>query len=93
MSLLTRTFESSDAPVIVGMTDPFLYNPRRQATSQVASQSHYTYVLMLSIITFKGATLLVQNEPFDVVLTLRNPFVFELELINLSLRSELFNLR
>ena len=32
-------------------------------------------------------SLLVQNEPFDVVITLRNPYIFDLELSKLSLRS------
>ena len=31
-------------------------------------------------------TVLVQNEPFELVVTLRNPYVFDLELQSLQLR-------
>ena len=34
-----------------------------------------------------SATLLVQNEPFELVVTLRNPFIFDLELASVVLRS------
>ena len=34
----------------------------------------------------QGTTLLVQNEPFELVVTLRNPFIFDLELSSLALR-------
>lgn len=30
--------------------------------------------------------MLVQNEPFDLVVTLRNPYVFDLDLQNVQLR-------
>ncbi|KAH9180692.1 TRAPP II complex [Lactarius sanguifluus] len=36
-------------------------------------------------VTARGSTLVVTNEPLEFVLTLRNPFVFELEIQNLSL--------
>ncbi|KAI0341607.1 hypothetical protein BDW22DRAFT_1358429 [Trametopsis cervina] len=65
LSLLSRT-EDIVPPVLVGKTDPFLYNPRRLTAGQ-------------------GETLLVQNETFELVITLRNPFVFDLELSSLSL--------
>ncbi|KAI0093921.1 TRAPP II complex [Irpex rosettiformis] len=65
MSLLSRE-DDNVPPVLVGMTDPFLYNPRRLTAGQ-------------------GVMLLVQKEAFDVVITLRNPFVFDLELSSLSL--------
>ncbi|KAI0818742.1 transport protein Trs120 or TRAPPC9 TRAPP II complex subunit-domain-containing protein [Irpex lacteus] len=67
VSLLEReASEDAVPPILVGMTDPFLYNPRRLTAGQ-------------------GAMLLVQNETFEVVITLRNPFVFDLELSSLSL--------
>ncbi|KAI0703613.1 TRAPP II complex [Cytidiella melzeri] len=65
ISLLAEAVDSVP-PVLVGKTDPFLYNPRRMAAGQ-------------------SSTLLVQKEAFDVVITLRNPFVFDLELASLSL--------
>ncbi|KAI9446319.1 TRAPP II complex [Lactarius indigo] len=36
-------------------------------------------------VTAKGSTLVVTDEPLEFVLTLRNPFVFDLEIQNLSL--------
>ncbi|GJE90813.1 TRAPP II complex [Phanerochaete sordida] len=65
ISLLSQKQEGIN-PILVGKTDPFLYNPRRSLAGQ-------------------SSTLLVQNEPFDVVITLRNPYIFDLELSKLSL--------
>ncbi|KAH7926321.1 hypothetical protein BV22DRAFT_1087325 [Leucogyrophana mollusca] len=53
-------------PILTGVTDPFLYNPRKSLAG-------------------KGKSILVQNEPIELVVTLQNPFVFELELQSLSL--------
>lgn len=58
--------QSNMNPVIAGMKDPFLYNPRKTMSGQVQS-------------------ILVQNEKFEVVVTLRNPFVFDLQLESLAL--------
>ncbi|KAI0079931.1 Trs120-domain-containing protein [Panus rudis PR-1116 ss-1] len=52
-------------PIVTGITDPFLYNPRKSLSGQ-------------------GQALLVQNETFELVVTLRNPFVFDLELTSLA---------
>ncbi|KAH9005302.1 TRAPP II complex [Lactarius hatsudake] len=38
-------------------------------------------------VTARGSTLVVTDEPLEFVLTLRNPFVFDLEIQNLSLRA------
>ncbi|GBE81971.1 TRAPP II complex [Sparassis latifolia] len=57
----------SDAnPILVGLTDPFLYNPRKLTSGQ-------------------SRLTLVQNEIFELMLTLRNPYVFDLELQTLAL--------
>ncbi|KAI0928535.1 hypothetical protein AcW1_005748 [Taiwanofungus camphoratus] len=53
-------------PALAGLTDPFLYNPRKSIAGQ-------------------GRIILVQDEPFEVVVTLRNPFVFDLQLQSLAL--------
>ncbi|KAI0797912.1 TRAPP II complex [Abortiporus biennis] len=65
ISILSQR-RSDVAPILTGMTDPFLYNPRRALSGQ-------------------GKTLLVQHEPFELVVTLRNPYIFDLELASLSL--------
>ncbi|KAH7914700.1 TRAPP II complex [Hygrophoropsis aurantiaca] len=57
---------SSINPILTGVTDPFLYNPRKSLGGQ-------------------GKSLIVQSEPFEFVITLQNPFVFELELQSVSL--------
>ncbi|KAH8106969.1 TRAPP II complex [Cristinia sonorae] len=57
---------SDHIPILTGMTDPFLYNPRKLASAQ-------------------GQAMLVENESFDIVVTLRNPYVFDLELSSLLL--------
>ncbi|KDR81631.1 hypothetical protein GALMADRAFT_239700 [Galerina marginata CBS 339.88] len=53
-------------PLIQGIVDPFLYNPRKAATG-------------------KGRSLVVQNEVLEFVITLQNPYIFDLELHELSL--------
>ncbi|KAF4614895.1 hypothetical protein D9613_003081 [Agrocybe pediades] len=53
-------------PLVQGLTDPFLYNPRKAAAS-------------------KGKSLVVQNEVLEFVVTLQNPYIFDLELQELSL--------
>lgn len=65
LSLLSQK-QDGISSILVGKTDPFLYNPRRSLAGQ-------------------SSMLLVQNEPFDVVITLRNPYIFDLELSKLSL--------
>ncbi|KAJ3559110.1 hypothetical protein NM688_g536 [Phlebia brevispora] len=65
-SLLSQE-HTSFSPILTGMTDPFLYNPRRLSAGQ------------------QNSTLLVQNEPFEMVVTLRNPFIFDLDLSSLML--------
>ncbi|KAF9482780.1 hypothetical protein BDN70DRAFT_874562 [Pholiota conissans] len=52
-------------PLIQGIADPFLYNPRKARG--------------------KGQTIVVQNEVLEFVITLQNPYIFELELHELSL--------
>ena len=85
ISLLSKE-EDSVPPVLVGMTDPFLYNPRRLTAGQVERSNISTKARRLTFLTIQGAMLLVQKEAFEVVITLRNPFVFDLELSSLSLR-------
>ena len=43
-----------------------------------------TYIILISY--SQGNTLVVTDEPLDFVLTLYNPYVFDLEIQNLSLR-------
>ena len=43
---------------------------------------HFVHVGYL----LQGNTLVVTDEPLEFALTLRNPFVFDLEIQNLSLR-------
>ncbi|KAF8201813.1 transport protein particle complex subunit, partial [Pholiota molesta] len=52
-------------PLIQGIVDPFLYNPRKAIG--------------------KGKTIVVQNEVLEFVVTLQNPYIFELELQEISL--------
>ncbi|KAF8964707.1 TRAPP II complex [Flammula alnicola] len=52
-------------PLIKGIADPFLYNPRKAIG--------------------KGKTIVVQNEVLEFVITLQNPYIFDLELQELSL--------
>ncbi|KAF9533009.1 TRAPP II complex [Crepidotus variabilis] len=53
------------APILQGIVDPFLYNPRRASD--------------------KGTSLVVQNEMLEFVITLQNPYIFDLELQEVSL--------
>ncbi|ETW85889.1 hypothetical protein HETIRDRAFT_42700 [Heterobasidion irregulare TC 32-1] len=65
MSILSPR-QSHGVSILTGMTDPFLYNPRRAFASQ-------------------GQTLVVKNEILELRLTLRNPYVFNLEIEALAL--------
>ncbi|KAF8163323.1 TRAPP II complex [Crassisporium funariophilum] len=53
-------------PLLQGLADPFLYNPRKAIAGQ-------------------GKSLVVQNELLEFVITLQNPYIFDLELQELSL--------
>ncbi|PPQ83346.1 hypothetical protein CVT25_003985 [Psilocybe cyanescens] len=53
-------------PLVQGIVDPFLYNPRKAAAG-------------------KEKSLVVQNEVLEFVITLQNPYIFDLELQELSL--------
>ncbi|KAF8910953.1 transport protein particle complex subunit [Gymnopilus junonius] len=53
-------------PLVQGIVDPFLYNPRKAAAG-------------------KGKSLVVQNEVLEFVITLQNPYIFDLELQEISL--------
>ncbi|PPR08068.1 hypothetical protein CVT24_010529 [Panaeolus cyanescens] len=53
-------------PLLQGLTDPFLYNPRKAAASQ-------------------GKSLVVQKEELEFSVTLQNPYIFDLELQEISL--------
>ncbi|KIJ69369.1 hypothetical protein HYDPIDRAFT_24212 [Hydnomerulius pinastri MD-312] len=68
MSLLASSTSSAAAANLIsgGVTDPFLYNPRKSMNAQ-------------------GKSVIVQGEVVELVITLRNPFVFELELQSVSL--------
>ncbi|THH33843.1 hypothetical protein EUX98_g252 [Antrodiella citrinella] len=65
MSMLAQR-RSDLVPILTGVIDPFLYNPRKLAAAQ-------------------GHTMLVENESCELIVTLRNPYVFDLELSSLSL--------
>ncbi|KAH9951944.1 TRAPP II complex [Amylocystis lapponica] len=65
ISLLAQG-STSAGPVLGGLRDIFLYNPRKLMSGQ-------------------AQTVLVQNEAFEVVVTLRNPYVFDLELQSVAL--------
>ncbi|OBZ75570.1 hypothetical protein A0H81_04217 [Grifola frondosa] len=65
MSVLSRR-PSEINPILAGMKDPFLYNPRK-------------------IMSGQGEIILVQNENFELVVTLQNPYVFDLDLQSLQL--------
>lgn len=65
LSVLDKRLSES-AAILPGVTDPFLYNPRKSLT---------------------GKTLftVASNEAVEVAVTIRNPFVFDLELQKLEL--------
>uniref|UniRef100_A0A8H8CM97 Transport protein particle subunit trs120 n=1 Tax=Psilocybe cubensis TaxID=181762 RepID=A0A8H8CM97_PSICU len=57
-------------PLVQGIVDPFLYNPRKATAG-------------------KEKSLVVKNEVLEFVITLQNPYIFDLELQELSLRQVL----
>ena len=76
---------SEGAGKLSQMTTPFLYNPRKSLTARVRwlrmLSTHFVHVGRL-----QGSTLVVTDEPLEFVITLRNPFVFDLDIQSLSLR-------
>jgi hypothetical protein len=72
-------------PILTGATDPFLYNPRKSLSAQVCICGLFRACASIDLV-LKGKTLVVQNEVLEFVVTLQNPFVFDLELQTLALR-------
>jgi len=67
------------------MAGPFLYNPRKSGTTKVRRQLELsTYLILISY--SQESTLVVTDELLEFVLTLYNPYVFDLEIRSLSLR-------
>ncbi|OAX44681.1 hypothetical protein K503DRAFT_795305 [Rhizopogon vinicolor AM-OR11-026] len=64
-SILTAKSSITDS-LLTGITDPFLYNPRKSSGPQ-------------------GKRLIVQGEPVELTITLRNPYVFDLEIQSIAL--------
>lgn len=64
-SMLTAKSSTTDS-LLSGITDPFLYNPRKSSGPQ-------------------GKNLIVQGEPIELTITIRNPYVFDLEIQSISL--------
>lgn len=64
-SILTAKSSATNS-LLSGITDPFLYNPRKTSGSQ-------------------SKNLIVQGEPIELTITLRNPYVFDLEIQSISL--------
>ncbi|KAG1756741.1 TRAPP II complex [Suillus paluster] len=64
-SILTATPSATNS-LLSGITDPFLYNPRKLSGPQ-------------------SKNLIVQGEPIELTITLRNPYVFDLEIQSISL--------
>lgn len=64
-SILTAKSSATNS-LLSGITDPFLYNPRRTSGPQ-------------------SKNLIVQGEPIELTITLRNPYVFDLEIQSISL--------
>ena len=65
--------------------DLFLYNPRKSVNTKVSRTEYLTFHRTTKRVSSQGKTIIVQNELAELVITLRNPFVFELELHNVSL--------
>ncbi len=85
ISLLSQSSTGATS-IIAGVRDPFLYNPRKALQGEVSRVSqHVQWPFVL--ISLQVKTVLVQNEPFELVVTLRNPYIFDLELQSLQLRS------
>lgn len=70
--------------VLTGAKDPFLYNPRKSAAVQVNLPHFQPVSTMLKYLQEK--LLAVQNETLELIVTLQNPFTFDLELQTLALR-------
>ena len=67
------------------MTGPFLYNPRKSVTAKVRwPEKLFMHSVLIGHL--QGSTLVVTDEPLEFAVTLHNPFVFDLEIQNLSLR-------
>ncbi|KAG1782538.1 TRAPP II complex [Suillus placidus] len=64
-SILTAKSSATNS-LLGGITDPFLYNPRKSSGPQ-------------------SKNLIVQGEPIELTITLRNPYVFDLEIQSISL--------
>lgn len=71
-------------PLVMGMTDPFLYNPRRVMNK--VRNKFTTLCWELSFVWEQGQTILTQNEVVEFIVTLQNPYIFDLELEEISLR-------
>lgn len=85
-SILTA---KSSAPnsLLSGITDPFLYNPRKTSGSQVSPflpSGRHVFIACSGYSQSKN--LIVQGEPIELTITLRNPYVFDLEIQSISLR-------
>jgi hypothetical protein len=72
-------------PILVGVADPFLYNPRKVAAGHVGIEK-LSNASANPLSRIQGQTLIVQNEAVEFVVTLQNPYIFDLELQSLSLR-------
>jgi trafficking protein particle complex subunit 9 len=72
-------------PLLQGLTDPFLYNPRKVDADKVSHLDSYQ-ILFSQTDSFQVKSLVVQNEVIEFVVTLQNPYIFDLELQELSLR-------
>ena len=88
LSLLARADEASGVnTILTGAKDPFLYNPRKVASGQQVTIIYLVPPpLCLSSTCGQTQSVLVQNERFEVVMTLRNPFVFDFDLESIGLR-------
>jgi hypothetical protein len=80
------------APDVIKAADPFIYNPRNRASASGQVQSPNDHSPLLELCETddqRYQAVLVQDEVAEFVVTLRNPFHFELELDNLVLRYDL----
>ena len=86
ISILAANTSTVPTAIISGKRDPFLYNPRKAAAGQVMRFCRNDCNSSDVNREVQTKTVLVQNESFDLVVTLRNPYVFDLDLQSLQLR-------